>query len=46
MKTLSPELLTIVGLRLNSTPLDGIGEVLDLTEKAVADQISRLLEIL
>lgn len=46
MTNLSPELLTIVGLRLNSTPLDGIGEVLGLTEKAVADQISRLLEIL
>ncbi len=45
-KHLAPEAMAIVGLRLNSTPIAGIADVLGLTEKEVGMRIASLLEIL
>ena len=45
-KHLAPEAMAIVGMRLNSTPISGIGVVLGLTENEVVTRIAGLLEIL
>ncbi len=39
---LSPDLLAVIGLRLNATPLAVIAEVLDVSENEVVDRISVL----
>lgn len=43
---LSPEALAVVGLRLESTPIGGIAEVLGLNEDEVITRISGLLRVL
>ena len=45
-RDLSPELLAVIGLRLHSTPVDGMAAALGLSEEEVSERIERVLEIL